>query len=227
VINLLELKNVSKVYGDGPGRVVALENVNLSIARREFVSIVGPSGSGKSTLLNIIGGLEHVSTGEVVLDGNRIDNLTENDLVETRRRKIAYVFQQYHLIPYLTAWENVVLPATLSNSASVDRQRVSQLLRDVGLERRANHKPVQLSGGEQQRVAVARALMNGCPLILADEPTGNVDQKTGMEIMNLFRGLNDAGRTILIVTHSREIARQARRTVTMLDGRVVGDDYAG
>lgn len=227
MINLLELKNVSKVYGDGPGRVVALENVNLSIARREFVSIVGPSGSGKSTLLNIIGGLEHVSTGEVVLDGNRIDNLTENDLVETRRRKIAYVFQQYHLIPYLTAWENVVLPATLSNSASVDRQRVSQLLRDVGLERRANHKPVQLSGGEQQRVAVARALMNGCPLILADEPTGNVDQKTGMEIMNLFRGLNDAGRTILIVTHSREIARQARRTVTMLDGRVVGDDYAG
>jgi putative ABC transport system ATP-binding protein len=221
---MLEIKNVSKIYGEGPGQVVALDSVSLSVADGDFVAIVGPSGSGKSTLLNVIGGLERVSKGEVMLDGSRIDHLSENDLVEMRRRKVAYIFQQYHLIPYLSAWENVFLPVTLRGSPVADRDRAAQLLREVGLEKRARHKPLQLSGGEQQRVAIARALVNGCPLILADEPTGNVDRRTGTDILDLFQRLNATGQTIVIVTHSPEIARQSRRTVTMVDGRVVSEN---
>jgi len=202
---MLEVKNLSKTYGEGSAKVVALKDIHICVDNGEFVAITGPSGSGKSTLLNIIGGLDSISSGEVLLDGIRIDNLNENTLVDIRRRKIAYVFQQYHLIPSLTALENVLLPLTFYGSGNEDENRAIEILRKVGLEKRAKHKPSQLSGGEQQRVAIARALINNCQFVLADEPTGNLDQNTGMEILNLFKQMNDEGHTILMVTHSPDI----------------------
>jgi ABC-type lipoprotein export system ATPase subunit len=218
---MLEIKNVSKTYGNGSSSVGALRDISVHIDDGDFVAITGPSGSGKSTLLSVIGGLEKVSAGEVILDGQRIDNLSEKELVEIRRRKVAYVFQQYHLIPSLTALENVLLPLTFCGSDHGGRKRAATMLQEVGLEKRAKHKPGQLSGGEQQRVAIARALVNGCSLILADEPTGNVDQKTGVEILKLFQKANDDGHTIIMVTHSPEIARQAKRIVALRDGEIV------
>ncbi len=181
---------------------------------------MGPSGSGKSTLLNIIGGLDHLSSGEVLLDGERIDSLDENALVDIRRGKIAYVFQQYHLIPSLTALENVLLPLTFCEADHRDRKALD-ILERVGLERRAAHKPSQLSGGEQQRVAIARALVNDPSLILADEPTGNMDRKTGNEILALFNELNREGRSIVMVTHDPEIAGHAKALVLLQDGQIV------
>jgi ABC-type lipoprotein export system ATPase subunit len=218
---MLEIRNVSKTYGNGSSSVGALRNVSLQIDDGDFVAITGPSGSGKSTLLSVIGGLEKVSAGEVILDGQRIDNLNEKELVEIRRKKVSYVFQQYHLIPSLTALENVLLPLTFSGVDGAGRERAATMLQEVGLDKRAKHKPGQLSGGEQQRVAIARALVNGCSLILADEPTGNVDQKTGAEILKLFQKANEDGHTIIMVTHSPEIARQAKRIVTLRDGEIV------
>ena len=218
---MLEIKNVSKTYGNGSSSVGALRNISLQIDDGDFVAITGPSGSGKSTLLSVIGGLEKVSAGEVILDGQRIDNMSEKELVEIRRKKVAYVFQQYHLIPSLTALENVLLPLTFSGVDGAGRERAATMLQEVGLEKRAKHKPGQLSGGEQQRVAIARALVNGCSLILADEPTGNVDQKTGVDILRLFRKANEDGHTIIMVTHSPEIARRGKRIVTLRDGEIV------
>jgi ABC-type lipoprotein export system ATPase subunit len=222
---MLEIKSVSKTYGNGSSSVGALRDVSVHIDDGDFVAITGPSGSGKSTLLSVIGGLEKVSAGEVILDGQRIDNLSEKELVEIRRRKVAYVFQQYHLIPSLTALENVLLPLTFGGVDGAGRERAATMLQEVGLEKRAKHKPGQLSGGEQQRVAIARALVNGCSLILADEPTGNVDQKTGVEILKLFQKANEDGHTIIMVTHSPEIARQAKRIVTLRDGEIVDQSY--
>ena len=218
---MLEVRNVSKIYGSGPARVAALKDISLQVEDGDFVAITGPSGSGKSTLLNVIGGLEQLSSGEVILDGQRIDNLNENALVDIRRRKIAYVFQQYHLIPSLTALENILLPLTFGGSNGCAEEKARELLCQVGLDKRARHKPSQLSGGEQQRVAIARSLVNGCALILADEPTGNVDQKTGMEVLGLFEQVNREGLTIIMVTHSPEIAGRARRVVSLRDGEVV------
>ena len=218
---MLEIKNVSKTYGNGSSSVGALKDISVQVDDGDFVAITGPSGSGKSTLLSVIGGLEKISAGEVILDGQRIDNLNEKELVEIRRRKVAYVFQQYHLIPSLTALENVLLPLTFHGLADGSRKKAAAMLQEVGLEKRAKHKPGQLSGGEQQRVAIARALINGCSLILADEPTGNVDQKTGVEILKLFQKANEDGHTIIMVTHSPEIARQAKRIVTLRDGEIV------
>ena len=217
---MLEIKNVSKTYGNGSSSVGALRNVSVHIDDGDFVAITGPSGSGKSTLLSVIGGLEKVSSGEVILDGQRIDNLSEKELVEIRRKKVAYVFQQYHLIPSLTALENVLLPLTFGGLDGGGKKRAETMLQEVGLEKRARHKPGQLSGGEQQRVAIARALVNGCSLILADEPTGNVDQKTGWDILKLFQKANETGHTIIMVTHSPEVARRARRIVTLRDGEI-------
>ncbi len=217
---MLETKSISKVYGEGPAKVVALNNVSLLVNEGDFMAIMGPSGSGKSTLLNIIGGLDHLSSGEVLLDGERIDNLDENALVDIRRGKIAYVFQQYHLIPSLTALENVLLPLTFCEADHRD-QKALDILKRVGLEKRAEHKPSQLSGGEQQRVAIARALVNDPSLILADEPTGNMDRKTGKEILALFNELNREGRSIVMVTHDPEIAGHAKALVLLQDGRIV------
>ena len=218
---MLEMKNVSKIYGKGPTKVVALNKVSLRVNEGDFIAIMGPSGSGKSTLLNVIGGLDRLSSGEVVLDGVRIDNLGENDLVDIRRRKIAYVFQQYHLLPSLTALENLLLPLTFCGRG--DEKKAVEILQKVGLEERAKHKPSQLSGGEQQRVAIARALISRCSLILADEPTGNMDQKTGMEILSLFQQVNEEGHTIIMVTHSPDIARHAERIVVLRDGEIVDE----
>jgi len=217
---MLEVKNVSKVYGEGTAKVVALDNISLLVNEGDFIAIMGPSGSGKSTLLNIIGGLDRISSGEVILDGKRIDGLDENALVDVRRGKIAYVFQQYHLIPSLTALENVLLPLTFCG-ANNGSQKALDILKRVGLERRAEHKPSQLSGGEQQRVAIARALVNDPSLILADEPTGNMDRKTGKEILALFGQLNGEGRSIVMVTHDPEIAGHAGEVVVLQDGQIV------
>lgn len=220
---MLEVRNVSKVYGEKAAQVVALNNVNLSIQKGEFAAITGPSGSGKSTLLNVIGGLDRLTSGEIILEGMRIDNLSESKLVAIRRKKIAYVFQQYHLLPSLTALENVLLPLTFCGAKDDCCHRAMQMLEKVGLAQRAGHKPSQLSGGEQQRVAIARALVNNCSIILADEPTGNLDQKTGAGIIALFEQLNEDGYTIAVVTHSPDIARRARRIVAMEDGRIINE----
>jgi putative ABC transport system ATP-binding protein len=217
---MLEVKNASKIYGEGATRVVALDDVSLEVEDGNFIAIMGPSGSGKSTLLNIIGGLDQLSSGEVILGGKRIDNLNENALVDIRRGKIAYVFQQYHLLPSLNALENVLLPLTFRGSNGLDRNGLD-MLRKVGLEKRAGHRPNQLSGGEQQRVAIARALISDPSLVLADEPTGNMDRKTGREILGLFEQLNKEGRTIIMVTHDPEIASNAKQIVVLQDGRIV------
>jgi len=218
---MLEIKNVSKVYGEGTAKVVALDNVSLEVRNGDFIAIMGPSGSGKSTLLNVIGGLDYPSSGEVIFDGKRIDNLDENALVDVRRGKVAYVFQQYHLLSSLTALENVLLPLIFCGTNG-GVEKAMDILRRVGLEKRAEHKPSQLSGGEQQRVAIARALVNHPSLILADEPTGNMDQKTGGEILGLFEQLNREGHSIIMVTHDREIARHAKEIVILQDGQIVG-----
>jgi len=217
---MLEIKNISKIYGQGTAKVVALNNVSLCVNEGDFIAIMGPSGSGKSTLLNIIGGLDYPSSGEVILDGKRIDNLNENDLVDIRRGKIAYVFQQYHLLPSLTALENVLLPLTFCGADKKD-QKALDILKRVGLEKRTEHKPSQLSGGEQQRIAIARALVNDPSIILADEPTGNMDQKTGMGILDLFHQLNEDGRSIIMVSHNPGIAKQAKEIIVLQDGQIV------
>jgi putative ABC transport system ATP-binding protein len=217
---MLEVKNASKVYGEGTSQVIALNNVSLTVNKGDFIAVMGPSGSGKSTLLNIIGGLDQISSGEVILDGQRIDNLSENDLVDIRRGKIAYVFQQYHLLASLNALENVSLPLTFCGAIS-EREKAWEMLKKVGLEKRAEHKPSQLSGGEQQRVAIARALVNNPALILADEPTGNMDQKTGGEILSLFDQLNKEGHGIIMVTHDPEVAKHAREIIFLKDGQIV------
>lgn len=217
---MLEIKNVSKIYGEGEARVVALNNVSLKIDKGDFIAIMGPSGSGKSTLLNIIGGLDRLTEGEVILEGRRIDNLDENALVDIRRGRIAYVFQQYHLLPSFTALENVLLPLVFDKT-DVATEKGLDILKRVGLGKRAEHKPSQLSGGEQQRVAIARALINNPALVLADEPTGNMDQETGKEILGLFEQLNGEGRAIIVVTHDHNIAKHAKEIVFLCDGQVV------
>ena len=217
---MLEIKNVTKIYGEGTTQVVALNNVCLQVNKGDFLAVMGPSGSGKSTLLNIIGGLDNLSSGEVILEGKRIDNLNENELVAVRRGEIAYVFQQYHLLPSLSALENVVLPLTFCG-ANEGRRKALEMLQRVGLEKRADHKPSELSGGEQQRVAIARALVSDPLLIMADEPTGNMDQKTGRQIISLFDELNTDGHTVVMVTHDPEIAKHAREIVVLQDGQII------
>jgi putative ABC transport system ATP-binding protein len=217
---MLEIKSVSKVYGEGSSSVKALNEVSFKVEKGEFIAIMGHSGSGKSTLLNIVGGLDRLSSGEVMLDGQRMDNLNEDALVDFRRGKIGYVFQQYHLLPSLTALENVLIPLTFC-STNGKHYRAMELLERMGLGKRARHKPNQLSGGEQQRVAIARALVNDPLLTLADEPTGNMDQKTGKEILDLFCQLNKEGRSIIMVTHNREAAERARKIIVLQDGHIV------
>jgi putative ABC transport system ATP-binding protein len=217
---MLDIKAVTKTYGQGSASVKALKEVSFKVEKGEFVAIMGPSGSGKSTLLNIIGGLDRLSTGEVILDGQRLDNLSEDALVAIRRGKISYVFQQYHLLPSLTAIENVLIPLTFCSSNG-KHHRAMELLERMGLGKRAKHKPNQLSGGEQQRVAIARALVNDPWLTLADEPTGNMDQKTGREILDLFGQLNKEGRSIIMVTHNHEAAERARKIIVLQDGQIV------
>lgn len=217
---MLEIKSVTKTYGHGENEVMALKGISLNVDKGDYIAIMGPSGSGKSTLLNVIGGLDSLSSGEVILDNERIDNLDENELVRLRRGKISYVFQQYHLLPSLTAFENVILPITFSGTNG-KHERALELLKRVGLEKRIDHKPTQLSGGEQQRVAIARALVNDPVITLADEPTGNMDQKNGKAILDLFDQLNREGQSIIMVTHNREAASRAKKIVILQDGQIV------
>ena len=218
---MIELRDVSKIYQIGDERVHALDHANLHVHPKEFVSIIGPSGSGKSTLMNIIGCLDVADAGEYLLDGRPIEAYSENDLAEIRNRKIGFVFQSFNLIPKLTAEENVELPLIYQRVKKSERQtRVRQALEKVGLEKRARHLPTELSGGQQQRVAIARAMVTNPSLILADEPTGNLDSKTSGEIMRMFQELHEQGNTIVLITHDNDVARQAKRIIHILDGRL-------
>jgi putative ABC transport system ATP-binding protein len=216
---IASLRKVSKVFGAGEKAVAALSDIDLEIERGEYLSLVGTSGSGKTTLLNLLGGIERPSAGEIHVDSQRIDALPERRLVELRRRKVAYVFQEARLLASLTALENVMLPAAFSGGS--DRKaRAAELLARMGLEKRSNHFVHELSGGEAQRVCIARALFNRPALILADEPTGNLDHDTRMEIVKLFEVLNEDGNTVVMVTHDPEVASRARRRLTLQDGRM-------
>ncbi len=219
---VIELRHVCKTYGDGEGlQVNALSGVNLKVLEGEFVAIMGPSGSGKSTLMHLVGCLDLPSCGKVLLDGRDIAELSESDLAEIRGKKIGFVFQKFNLINSLNALENVMLPEVFLGIAPQAREdKANALLASVGLGKRVYHKPSELSGGEQQRVAVARALVVNPKLILADEPTGNLDSKTGEGIMALFKKLNEDGKTIVLVTHDAHVASFAHRIVRLRDGAV-------
>jgi putative ABC transport system ATP-binding protein len=220
--SMIFMKDIIKVYNTGSIMVKALKGVDLDLKAGEFVSIVGPSGSGKSTLMNIVGCLDVPSGGEYLLDGEAVENLAPNQLAEIRNRKVGFVFQNFNLLPYATAYENVELPLVFGNVPSkVRRQRVTDLLERVGLGERMGHKPAELSGGEMQRVAIARALANQPKLILADEPTGNLDSKSGMQIINLFEELWKNGSTVLVITHDQSIAKKTNRVILLKDGLVV------
>jgi putative ABC transport system ATP-binding protein len=218
---MIELRDVSKVYQIGEERVRALDHASLHVRPHEFVSVIGPSGSGKSTLMNIIGCLDTADAGEYLLDGTPIEAYTENELARVRNIKIGFVFQSFNLISKLSAEENVELPLIYQGvRTSERRERVRQALAKVGLEHRSKHLPTELSGGQQQRVAIARALVTRPSLILADEPTGNLDSHTGGEIMDMFAELHEQGNTIVLITHDNDIARRAKRVVHILDGRL-------
>lgn len=219
---LVDLINVTKIYTMDHVEVPALRGVSLTILRGEFVSIMGPSGSGKSTLMNIIGCLDKPTRGRVILDGKDVTKLGDNALAEYRRKKIGFVFQQFNLIPRLTALENVALPMWFAGVEKKRRLlRAARLLRQVGLGERTGHKPTELSGGERQRVAIARALANDPELILADEPTGNLDSKSGDAVLDLLDELNRHGKTVVIVTHDLSYGRRAERMIKLRDGRIV------
>ncbi len=218
---MIELRDVMKIYQIGDEKVRALDHANLHVYPHEFVSVIGPSGSGKSTLMNIIGCLDTADAGEYLLDGTPIEEYSENELAQVRNRKIGFVFQSFNLIPKLSAEENVELPLIYQGVKRAERQRrVREALENVGLEKRAKHLPTELSGGQQQRVAIARALVTRPSLILADEPTGNLDSHTSQEILGMFQQLHEQGNTIVLITHDNEIARQAKRVVHILDGRL-------
>ncbi|WP_423792502.1 ABC transporter ATP-binding protein [Methanocaldococcus indicus] len=227
---MIELKNVTKTYKMGEETIYALKNVNLKIKKGEFVSIMGPSGSGKSTMLNIIGCLDKPTEGEVYIDNILINKLDDDELTKIRRDKIGFVFQQFNLIPVLTALENVELPLIFKyrNSMSKEerKKRALECLKMAELDERfANHRPNQLSGGQQQRVAIARALANNPPIILADEPTGALDSKTGEKIMKLLKKLNESGKTIVVVTHDINVAKFGDRIIYLKDGEIEKEEY--
>jgi putative ABC transport system ATP-binding protein len=223
---MIELRAVTKTYGDGPTRVEALRGVDLHIASGEFVSIMGPSGSGKSTLLNLVSALDVPSTGDIVIDGQAVGSLDDDALTLFRRRTIGLIFQFFNLLPTLDALDNVLLPLMLEGrSGPRERARAEELLVEVGLRERTHHRLHQLSGGEMQRVAIARALVLEPKLILADEPTGNLDSATGVTILRLLRSsCQQHQTTVVMVTHDREAARAGDRIVRLQDGRIVGDE---
>lgn len=221
---MITLENIRKTYLVGNEAVHALDGVSLSIEEHEFIAIIGSSGSGKSTLMNIIGCLDNADQGEYYIDGQNITELSEKDLGKMRNKKIGFIFQQFNLIPKLDAYENVELPLIYQGIGGKERKlRVEEALAKVGLTDRMHHRPNQLSGGQQQRVAVARALVTSPTLILADEPTGNLDSKSSHDIMALIQELHQQGNTIVLITHDNEIAKEAPRQVKLLDGKIVWD----
>ena len=220
---MIAIENLSKTYDSGTLTVSALREVSFQIKKGEFVAIMGPSGSGKSTLMNLLGCLDLPTTGSYHLEEVDIGSLKPNQLAEVRNRRIGFVFQSFNLLPRATALENTELPLLYGRVAN-STEIAMQALERVGLKHRAKHKPTELSGGEKQRVAIARALVNKPAIILADEPTGNLDSETGEEIMSLFHELNYEAVTLILVTHETEIAQQAKRMIQMKDGRIVKDD---
>lgn len=218
---MIQLKDICKFYQVGEDRVRALDHANLHIYPQEFVSIIGPSGSGKSTMMNIIGCLDVADAGEYLLDGLPIESYSENQLAKIRNEKIGFVFQQYNLIPKLTAEENVELPLIYQKVPKKERiERVKEALDKVNMYPRAKHLPTELSGGQQQRVSIARAIVTRPKLILADEPTGALDSKTSKEIIDIFHDLHSQGNTIVLITHDNNIAKQAQRSIHILDGQI-------
>ncbi len=218
---MIDLKNIYKIYKMGENEVYALNDVSLHIDDKEFVSIIGPSGSGKSTLMNMLGCLDVPTRGTYTLDGYDVGNKTDDELAAIRNEKIGFVFQGFNLLPKLSALENVELPLVYQGVPSKERkERAKKALKSVGLEERIDHKPTELSGGQQQRVAIARALVTNPPIILGDEPTGNLDSKSGKEVMEIFKELHKKGNTIILITHDSGVASQAERIVRIQDGKL-------
>ena len=221
---VLEVKELTKKYGQGESEVIALDQVSFSVERGEFVAIIGASGSGKSTLMNMIGGIDHPTSGSVVIEGNDISSMNEDALAIFRRRNLGIIYQFYNLIPTLTAEENIALPWKLDGRKE-NKKRLTEMVHMLGLEKREKHLPGQMSGGQQQRVSIGRALINEPAFILADEPTGNLDSKTSKEILDILKYANRKyNQTILLVTHDEKIALQAGRIITIGDGKIVKDE---
>ena len=221
---VLEVKELTKKYGEGESEVIALDHVSFSVERGEFVAIIGASGSGKSTLMNMIGGIDHPTSGSIIIDGHEIQAMSEDELAIFRRRNLGIVYQFYNLIPTLTAEENIALPWKLDGRKE-NKERLTEIVNMLGLEKRAKHLPGQMSGGQQQRVSIGRALINEPAFILADEPTGNLDSKTSREILDILKFTNQKYKqTILLVTHDEKIALQANRIITIGDGKIIKDE---
>lgn len=223
-MKILETKNLCKTYGEGDTLVKALDNVSFSVEQGEFIAIVGPSGSGKSTLLHILGGVDVPTSGEVIINGTKISNLDETALAIFRRRQIGLIYQFYNLIPILTVEENLTLPLLL-DGRKPDRKQIEMLVEKLGLENRLKHLPNELSGGQQQRVSIGRALLNSPALLLADEPTGNLDSENSKEIIKLLRQFNKENKqTVIIITHDERIALSADRVIEINDGKILRDE---
>ncbi len=225
--HLIEVRNVYKIYNPGENEVHALDGISVTIDRGEFVAIVGHSGSGKSTFMNMLGCLDSPTSGDYFLDGVNVAGMTDDELSDIRNQQIGFIFQGFNLIPSLTAQENVELPLIYRGIPKAEREALSrEALAQVGMGERMTHKPSELSGGQQQRVAIARAIAARPPIIMADEPTGNLDTKSGEDVMRILHELNAGGRTIVLITHDNDIARQATRAIRIIDGKVVSDTLA-
>jgi putative ABC transport system ATP-binding protein len=225
-VAMIEFRDMTKVYVMGDEQVAALAGVTCNIERGEHTAVIGPSGSGKSSLMNILGGLDRPTAGTYFFDGEEVDQFNDDQLALFRNKRIGFVFQSFQLLPRLTAAQNVELPMIYGGLApAIRREKAREMLDKVGLASRADHKPAQMSGGQQQRVAIARALANEPDLLLADEPTGALDTKTGKEVLQLFRDLNAGGLTLILVTHDLGVAAQARRRITFRDGLIVSDEH--
>ncbi len=223
-MEILKVENLSKIYGKGDTEVRALDNISFSVNKGEFVAIVGPSGSGKSTLLHILGGVDKPTSGSVIIENNSIYKLDETKLAIFRRRQIGFIYQFYNLIPVLNIKENITLPLLLDNR-KIDKNHLQHVINTLGLQERLKHLPNQLSGGQQQRVSIGRALINNPSLILADEPTGNLDSKNSAEIIELLRKSNkETNQTIIVITHDERIALQADRIIAIEDGKIARDE---
>lgn len=221
---LIEIRDMCKIYNPGENEVRALDHVNLMIDKNEFVAIIGQSGSGKSTLMNMLGCLDVPTSGSYILNGQDVSGLTDDQLSDIRNREIGFIFQGFNLIAGLTALENVELPLIYRGVAKKEREQLSRIaLEKVGLKSRMDHKPSEMSGGQQQRVAIARAIAQAPPVILADEPTGNLDSGSTKEIMEILKGLHEEGRTVILITHDNEIAAKAKRNIRIMDGKIVDD----
>ena len=221
---LIEIRDMCKIYNPGENEVRALDHVNLRIDKNEFVAIIGQSGSGKSTLMNMLGCLDIPTSGTYILNGQDVSNLTDDELSDIRNKEIGFIFQGFNLIAGLTALENVELPLIYRGVAKKERMRLSKIaLEKVGLKARMEHKPSEMSGGQQQRVAIARAIAQAPPVVLADEPTGNLDSGSTKEIMEILKGLHAEGRTVILITHDNDIAARAKRIIRIMDGKIVDD----